>query len=358
MCLLSLLIFLFIFSSVPSNQVTAQGEVCRSLGGSCTRVDECRGDNFGRQDCGGIGGICCIPFCDSGEYCQEVPGGRVPCEQQGGAPGACSIVGGGRGNCCLPLPEGTCIGNGGQQGVCIGPEFCPEDYYQDGINPPDPVCSFGQRCCVPDTEPGQDCVGENTGRPGTCEFGLACPGEDTMQDGWCDPLHVLRCCVNTIPGETCEPEGHCTPLRCGFGDPYTTPDCNAFPLHCCPDAPRSAPIIRIRIFCQDNNPNLPPTSDPDSGRLLTAIGCIPIGSPQEFTSFLLTWGMGIAGGIAFVLMIYAGFLIITSAGNPQKLQAGKELLTAAIMGLILLLFGAYILQLIGVTILNIPGFRR
>lgn len=90
----------------------------------------------------------------------------------------------------------------------------------------------------------------------------------------------------------------------------------------------------------------------------SAIGCVPIGGTGNFIGFLLPWGIGIAGGVAFILIIYAGFMVITSAGNPQRLQAGKELLTAAVMGLILLIFGVFILEFIGVDILNIPGFGR
>jgi hypothetical protein len=48
-------------------------------------------------------------------------------------------------------------------------------------------------------------------------------------------------------------------------------------------------------------------------------------------------------------------MISTSAGDPKKLQAGKELLTAAISGLLLLIFSVFILRIIGVEILNIPG---
>jgi len=66
--------------------------------------------------------------------------------------------------------------------------------------------------------------------------------------------------------------------------------------------------------------------------------------------------IGIAGGIAVILIIYAGFLYSTSAGNPQRVAAAKELLTAALSGLILLIFAAYILRLIGENILDIPGF--
>ena len=88
----------------------------------------------------------------------------------------------------------------------------------------------------------------------------------------------------------------------------------------------------------------------------TAIGCIPIGDTNEFLGFILRWAIGIGGGIAFLLIVFAGFQIMTSAGNPERLQAGRELLTSAIAGLILLVFSVFILRIIGVDILKLPGF--
>lgn len=93
----------------------------------------------------------------------------------------------------------------------------------------------------------------------------------------------------------------------------------------------------------------------------TAIGCIPVGGEQgtrNFVDFLLGWGVGIAGGIAFILIVIAGLMMITSGGDPKRMQAGKELLTAAVSGLLFLIFGAFILRFVGVDILNIPGFGR
>lgn len=108
------------------------------------------------------------------------------------------------------------------------------------------------------------------------------------------------------------------------------------------------------IFCDESGN---PTDEPgDNPRIYSAIGCIPVESTQEFVGFLLSWGISIAGGIAFILIVYAGLMIITSAGNPQRLQAGKELITAALSGLMLILIGVFILEFIGVDILNIPGF--
>jgi hypothetical protein len=88
----------------------------------------------------------------------------------------------------------------------------------------------------------------------------------------------------------------------------------------------------------------------------TAIGCIPVGQFSALIAFILNWALGIAGGIAFLLILYAGFIIMTSSGNPDRLKAGQELLTSAIMGIILLIFSIFILRILGVELFKIPGF--
>lgn len=90
----------------------------------------------------------------------------------------------------------------------------------------------------------------------------------------------------------------------------------------------------------------------------TAIGCFSISSKNAFTSDILTYALGIAGGIAFLLIAVSGFQIMASSGNPDTIKAAKQLLTSAIMGLILLVFSVFILRVIGVDILNIPGFSE
>jgi hypothetical protein len=87
----------------------------------------------------------------------------------------------------------------------------------------------------------------------------------------------------------------------------------------------------------------------------TAIGCIPVGDQNTFLAFVLRWALGIAGGVAFILIVYGGFLYMTSGGDKQKVQAAKELLTAAVSGLLLLIFSVFLLDLLGVRILQIPG---
>jgi hypothetical protein len=97
--------------------------------------------------------------------------------------------------------------------------------------------------------------------------------------------------------------------------------------------------------------------DDNTAGIQTAIGCIHVlGSSEEFLSDILRWAVGIGGGIAFLLILYAGFMIMTASGSPDRLKAGQELLTSAISGLILLIFSVFILKFIGVDILGLCNF--
>ena len=89
----------------------------------------------------------------------------------------------------------------------------------------------------------------------------------------------------------------------------------------------------------------------------TALGCIYT-EPSTFVKSLLRLAIGIGGGIAFLLMIFGGFQIILSGGNPEKVKAGKEMITSAIAGLLLIIFSIFILRVIGYDILAIPGFDK
>lgn len=91
--------------------------------------------------------------------------------------------------------------------------------------------------------------------------------------------------------------------------------------------------------------------DPES--INTAIGCIPVGNTNSFMGWILGWAVGVGGGIAFLLIVYASIMIMTSQGMPDRLKAGQELLTSAISGLIMLIFSVFILNFIGIDILGI-----
>ena len=85
----------------------------------------------------------------------------------------------------------------------------------------------------------------------------------------------------------------------------------------------------------------------------TAIGCLMAGDPKLFVSQLLGWGVGVGGGIAFLLIVYAGFQMATAGGDPKRVQAAHELLVSAISGLLLIVFSIFLLNFIGIKILNL-----
>lgn len=89
----------------------------------------------------------------------------------------------------------------------------------------------------------------------------------------------------------------------------------------------------------------------------SAIGCIPFNLDQFINEFLLNRLIGLAGIFAFFCIIYASFMMQSSQGNQEKLKKAQELLTSCIMGLIFIIFSVFILKLIGVDILKLPGLK-
>lgn len=78
---------------------------------------------------------------------------------------------------------------------------------------------------------------------------------------------------------------------------------------------------------------------------------------QDPVNKIVNYSTGIGGVIAFILIVIGGFQIILSSGNPERVKAGKEMITSAIAGLLLIIFAVFILKLIGADILKIPGFK-
>jgi hypothetical protein len=88
----------------------------------------------------------------------------------------------------------------------------------------------------------------------------------------------------------------------------------------------------------------------------TALGCIPVSDESELAQFILRWALGFAGGIALLFISYAGFMLMSSKGDPKKTQGAQEMLTASIAGIVFIVLSVFILNFIGVQILAIPGF--
>lgn len=105
-----------------------------------------------------------------------------------------------------------------------------------------------------------------------------------------------------------------------------------------------------------------PTDKPISFELIcngtgvqTVFGCITNPATDIF-GYVVRFASGMAGGISFLLILMGAFQIILSSGKPERLEAGRELVTSAVTGLLLILFSVFILSFLGVQVFKIPGF--
>ena len=87
----------------------------------------------------------------------------------------------------------------------------------------------------------------------------------------------------------------------------------------------------------------------------TALGDIPA-NPRNLAQKIATMGIGLAGGIALILMVIGSIRVLTSSGDQQRLAAGREMIIAALAGLLFLVFAYFILGFLAANVIgSIPG---
>lgn len=146
-------------------------------------------------------------------------------------------------------------------------------------------------------------------------------------------------------------------LQCIFGD-ATTNNGNCV---CVDQSLNPVNVPEIANMCK----RYLGTSDPKSHELenclkcsssngfWTAIGCMPLTIPATI-QFIFSLGIGFAGVVALLCIIYSAVMMQASGGNPERIKKTQENLTSCIIGLILIIFSVFILKLIGIDILKIP----
>ncbi len=111
----------------------------------------------------------------------------------------------------------------------------------------------------------------------------------------------------------------------------------------------------------DPETNLP--LSPALGKQYTFLGCL--GGIGGFTSegaaggvvqSLINIVFSMAGGIAFLYLLYGAFIITTSQANPERLNYGRKIVYGAVAGLIFTLGSVFIVKFIASGVLRIPGF--
>jgi hypothetical protein len=187
---------------------------------------------------------------------------------------------------------------------------------------------YGCLPCGPTDPPGPTATTAPTATPPPPKFWL-CMRPYSENPPKCDYSDDIYCQTFDIPGGLCFK----TVYGCEAG---------CFPL----SGTTLTPLPSMNPLC---------TFAPGRYGIKSAIGCIPVDNQNETTIFILRWAMGVSSGIVFLLIIYSGFLIMGSGGNTEKVKAGKELMTAALTGLVLIIFSVFVLDIFGLRIFRLPG---
>ncbi len=95
----------------------------------------------------------------------------------------------------------------------------------------------------------------------------------------------------------------------------------------------------------------------ENGVYQTELGSIPCSS-GGMTEFLYNTGLSLIGLFALVFIIYGGYLILTSGGNPEQVAKGRSYINYAIIGILLAVGGFAFYQVVVLNVLKIPLFTR
>jgi hypothetical protein len=226
-------------------------------------------------------------------------------------------------------------------------------------------------CCVMEWAGGSSCAPSACGTPSTCGASDCTPACDST---------LGQTCTGTKPSCTCTggggggggggavapPTGETPPtgvyLSCITHGQRCWTNITKNGIQCCDPTDSCIPIPWVSF--DGNWPGM--CGAPASINQVTnctTTGCDtafgPIStSPGGVAKALFGVVLGISGGIAILLIILSGYKLMVSRGNPEQVQQAREQLTAAIVGLMFIIFSLVILQSIGVDILQLPGFRQ
>ncbi|MBI5358145.1 hypothetical protein HZB69_00745 [Candidatus Amesbacteria bacterium] len=87
----------------------------------------------------------------------------------------------------------------------------------------------------------------------------------------------------------------------------------------------------------------------------SSIGCIEASDPIELLKQILLWATILGGGFATAIIGFQGLQIVLNGDDPKKIKTSQEVITAAIAGLLLIVFSIFLMNLIGLKILDLSN---
>lgn len=215
--------------------------------------------------------------------------------------------------------------------------------------------------------PGVNCGDSNGATPDIKKCCYNAPFQPKLLD-FPKPLDVISGLINSQIGVFLNPlltgQRQVTVEPCVSGSRPSTPgDFGNAGCTCVPA--KEEPLTVLKKLCDAVNPKEQASclscimggGEGGAVGVWTGMGCIYTNMGTFIQKTVFGTAIGLAGGVSLLCIIYAAFIMQTSRGNPEKLKKSQELLTSCIMGLMLILFSVFILKLIGVDILKIPGFK-
>jgi uncharacterized membrane protein len=79
---------------------------------------------------------------------------------------------------------------------------------------------------------------------------------------------------------------------------------------------------------------------------------------RSTTAGVINVALSLLGIIALVLIVYAGFMWMTAAGNSEQIDKAKGILRAAIIGLVIILMAYSITQFVVDNLTDVTGVDR
>ncbi len=117
-------------------------------------------------------------------------------------------------------------------------------------------------------------------------------------------------------------------------------------------------LLTILIFLSTPSLALAQQGNCPANNIDTALGCISYDATSGgFVNSLLAIIIGLGGGVALLLILYGVFIVTSSAGIPEKLKSGNEIITSAVAGLLFIIMAIFLMNLIGIKILALPGLQ-
>lgn len=179
---------------------------------------------------------------------------------------------------------------------------------------------------------------------------------NTPANKYCASIGQGTCCyLATAENDLCKAaSGYCTSLGIG-GCVYNDSGANNFcktqlgnqNAGCC-TVPDRVVIGKIQSPCL--NP-----SEEFCSKIKTAFDFVPTDA-AGFTKWILGFVLSISGGILVLLLILAGYKLMTSQGDPEKIKEARERVTSALVGIFFIIFSFVVYSFITSNILALPGF--